>query len=602
MSETRLEIPRLARDYNAVEIEARQADGGSMEVTFAASSEAPVERFFGTEVLRHDSKAIRLQRINGGAAPLLFNHNWDDPIGMLSAGRVKDGRLVVDAKFFDTERAREVRKMLDGGLRNVSIGYEIHEIVEDKKASRMEATDWEPLEVSIVTIPADPTVGIGRSGDPAAKPVRIVSQPAQPAKPSGVIMTEAAHAPAGETAATSAVELETQRKQAISNICRANKIDERIERRWIESGADFSTVSRELLDVLKVRGESNPQAALDMSPSEVRRYSLLRALRAAASNDWKNAGLELEAHKAVMAKTGRQPEQRGGFFLPLDVQRRDMTTAGVSGSNYLVGTENQAGNFIELLRNRSVALAMGATRIGGLVGNVTIPKQTAAGTAYWLADETTSITESQPTIGQLNLTAKHVAALTEISEQLMRQSSPDAEQMVMSDLAKVLALAVDVAIIRGSGSNGQPQGIVGTSGVGSVSGTSLAYAGVLEFQSDIAANNALSAGCGYVTTPAVAALLAARYTNATYGEKALWDGNLLDARMAGFRAMSSNQMASATMLFGDWSQVILAEWGVLELATHATDFAKGLTGVRAWYTCDVGLRVPGAFSYASSIT
>ena len=611
----KLDLPRLARDFTALEIETRLTDTGQHEITFPLSSELPVARWFGEEVLRHDAKSIRMERISQGAAPLLFNHNWDDPIGMITAGRVQGGRLVVDAKFFDTARAQEVRTMIEGGLRNVSVGYEIIEMTEDKKAQRFTATDWMPLEGSICTIPADPSVGIGRSldgSDPTAKPVRIVqmradSQPAQPANPKGLIMSDTPNAQAGAPADSqqlSAVDLENQRKQAITNICRANKIDERIERRWIETGADFAQVSNDLLGVLKARGESNPQSAaqLDMSAGEVRKYSVLRALRAAATNDWKNAGLELEASKAITAKTGRSPEQRGGFLVPFDILRRDVDVAGTTGSNYLVGTNNQPGNFIDLLRNRSVVFAMGATRLSGLVGNVTIPKQTAGGTAYWLADETTSITESQPTFGQLALTAKNVAALTEISEQMMRQSSPDAEQLIMGDLAKVVALAVDVAAIRGSGNTGEPHGIVGTSGVGSVSGTSLGAAGIIEFQTDIAANNALTAGCGYVTTPAIAGALMARFTNATYGEKPLWDGSVLDARMMGFRAMSSNQMASATMLFGDWSQVIVGEWGVLELATHATDFAKGLTGVRAWYTCDVGLRVPGAFSYASSIT
>lgn len=606
-----LKLPRLARDMFGTEIEARQEDGGTFEVTFSASSEAPVERYFGTEVLRHDDKAIRMQRLQGGAAPLLFNHNWDDPIGMLTGGRVKDGRLIVDARFFDTQRAREIKTMLDGGLRNVSIGYEIHEVVEDKKRGAYEAVDWTLLEASIVTIPADPTVGIGRSADdPAAKPVRVTRMESTEAKPAatttkGAIMAEVIDAPAGENAENrmSPEQIEGQRKQAIQNLCRANKIDERIERQWIENGADFKEVSDGILSVLAKRAELNPQsvAKIDMSVNEVRRYSLLRAIRASKTNDWKNAGLELEAHKAVAAKTGRMPEMQNGFFVPFDVQRRDMDVAGTSGSNYLVSTDNLASSFVELLRNRSVLMAMGATRLSGLVGNVTIPRQTASATAYWLASEVTDITESQPTLGQLSLSAKNVAALTEISEQMMRQSSPDAEALVMSDLAKVVALAVDVAGIRGTGLSGQPQGIVGTSGVGSVTGTSLAYAGVLEFQSDIAANNALTAGCGYVTTPAVAALLAGRQRFSST-DTPLWEGNILDGKMAGFRAMSSNQMSSATMLFGDFSQVILGEWGVLELATHATDFAKGLTGIRAWYSCDIGVRVPGAFSYSSSIT
>jgi HK97 family phage major capsid protein/HK97 family phage prohead protease len=603
-----LKLPALARDMFGAEITARVSESGTAELTFAASSEIPVQRFFGEEVLSHAPGAIRMHRINGGAAPLLFNHNWDDPIGMVTAGRIEGGRMIVDANLFDTVRGKEVRAMLEGGLKNVSIGYEINAMTEDKARGSFTATDWMPLEVSIVTIPADPSVGIGRSQDQITKPVQIRTVTPPESRDSitlkGAIMAEAIETPAGQTADNfNPAEIEGQRKQAIQNICRANKIDERIERNWIESGAGFSEVSQGILDVLKTRGETNPQsvAKLDMSSNDVRRYSVLRAIRAAATNDWKNAGLEFEAHKAIMARSGRSPEQRGGFFVPFDVQSRDMTAAGTSGSNYLVSTDNQPGSFIELLRNRSVTMAMGVTRLSGLVGNVTIPKQTAGATAYWLADETTSITESQATLGQLSLSAKNVAALTEVSEQLMRQSSPDAEQLVMSDLAKQIALAVDVAIIRGAGSGGQPQGIVGTSGVGSVTGTSLAFADILEFQSDIAANNALVAGCGYVTTPAVAALLAERVAFASTASP-LWVGNILDGNMAGFRAMSSNQMSAATMLFGDFSQCILGEFGILELATHATDFAKGLTGIRAWYTCDVGVRVPGAFSYASSIT
>jgi HK97 family phage major capsid protein len=127
-------------------------------------------------------------------------------------------------------------------------------------------------------------------------------------------------------------------------------------------------------------------------------------------------------------------------------------------------------------------------------------------------------------------------------------------------------------------------------------------AGIVEFQSDVAANNALVAGASYVTTPAVAGLLMQRQRFSST-DTPLWEGGMLDGRVMGFRAMSSNQMASATMLFGDFSQVIIGEWGVLELMTNPySDFTRGLTGLRAWYTCDVAVRQTGAFSYASSIT
>jgi HK97 family phage major capsid protein len=286
----------------------------------------------------------------------------------------------------------------------------------------------------------------------------------------------------------------------------------------------------------------------------------------------------------------------------MGVGRRDMTVAGVSGSQYLVSTDNQPGNFIDLLRNDSVVLSMGATRLTGLVGNITIPKMTAGGTAYWLADENTQITESQATIGQLSLSPKNVAALTEISHQLMSQSSPDVETMVMNDLAQVLALAIDVAAIRGTGNTGQPQGIVGTSGVGTFDTDSTdSFGDVVGAQVDVMAANALRDGCAYVADPASAALLMSRSRFANT-DTPVWSGSLLGGTMAGFPCRATNQMSANTMLFGLWPSVVVAEWGQLELMVNPySDFTRGLSAVRAWYAIDTGMRYPAAFSYDATV-
>ena len=147
---------------------------------------------------------------------------------------------------------------------------------------------------------------------------------------------------------------------------------------------------------------------------------------------------------------------------------------------------------------------------------------------------------------------------------------------------------------------GQPQGIIGTSGVGAVTGTAMAYAGMLEFQTDI--GNALSPSCGYVTTPAVAALLMQRVKFSGTASP-LWDGNILDANACGFRGMSSAQVPTADIVFGAWDQVVMAEWGSLAIEVNPyANFQAGLVGVRAMYAMDIGLRVPGAFSVATTVT
>jgi len=608
-----------AFDRAKIDMKARTA-----EMTF--SSEMPYSRYWGDEILDHSKDAVDLTRLNNGGA-LLVNHDWNDQVGVIEKAwnDGKNGRATV--RFSRSTRGQEMLQDVQDGIRTlVSVGYQIDEMrlestKGDTETYRVER--WTPYEVSLVAVPADPSVGIGREHEEGPLHAVRVHRPGSTTPPKGtttkgITMAENAtqDASAGvnadkQPAHLSALEMENQRKTAIINLCRANKIDERVERRWIETGADWTEVSEGILAVLSERGkdDSTSLTNLGLTRKETQRYSLMNALRASLNKSWTKAGLELECNKAISERLHRLPRSETSFFVPLDVMMadrgmtRDMTAAGVSGSQYMIGSDNQAGSFIDLLRNTSVALRMGVTRLSGLVGNVTIPKMTAGNTAYWLADETTQITESQPTIGQLALAPKNVAALTELSHQLMQQSTPDAEALVLNSIARDIGLAVDVGILRGSGNSGQPTGIATTGSIGAFTGSSLAAAGLLDAQADVAASNALMPGCGFVTTPAVAALLMARPELPSTGTERMWKGNMQMGSIFDFPAMSSAQMSSATMLFGWWPSVILAEWGVLELMTNPySDFTRGLTAVRGWYTCDVGVRYPGAWSYSSSIT
>ncbi len=602
-------------------------DKRTRPMTFS-SEQTIVKRWFGGEQLDHSPGAVRMDFLKSGRAPLLLNHNPREQVGVVDSARIgndKKGHAV--SRFGRGPLAIDALGNVDDEiLVNTSVGYRVYEmrLVSSKDGEDVyRIIDWEPYEVSLVAVPADPVVGVGR-GDAATRAQSVFNPAVSATSQESTHVPEEKTAAAGENAETrveatrseapNPVKLEQDRKDAIQKFCRANRLDERHARNWIESGADLNKVADDILAILAERGRTNPEsgAFLDMSASEKRRYSLMRALRAATNKDWKDAGLELEANKAISKRLNQVPKSATSFFVPLDVMmrdlpnigRRDMTAAGVSGSNYLIGTDNQPGSFIDLLRNTSVALRMGVTRLTGLQGNVTIPKMTAGNTAYWLADETTQITESQPTIGQLALAPKNVAALTELSHQLMQQSSPDAEQLVLTSIARDIGLAVDVGVLRGSGSSGQPTGIATTGSIGAFTGTSLAAAGLLNAIADVGAANALLPGCGFATTHAVAALLMDRpnVTSATDGTP-LWQGRMEEGTIRGYPAMASGQMSAATMLFGCWPTVVLAEWGVLELMVNPfSDFTRGLTAVRGWYTCDVGVRYAGAWSYASSIT
>jgi HK97 family phage major capsid protein/HK97 family phage prohead protease len=611
MPETIEKMKPLRRFLENVEIVVRK-ENGTNTLSFPAASEAPVERWYGTEVLSLAAGAVKLDRAAAGAMPLLFNHNMDDPIGMIDGAHIAGNRLIVDAHLFATARAQEIKTMIEGGLSNVSIGYRNLVVEENIKTDTYVSTSWEPFEVSIVTVPADATVGIGRALSEENE-VRILRTSKTAVIAEGAIMADEATATGAATAgnvpiaAVNAVDLEKARKRAIETLCKANKLDEKYREHWISTGLSLENVAEDILRILEERGKSNPQpvSRLGLTAQETQRFSLTRAIRAISEKDWKNAQFELECSRAIAERMGRVAEPHK-FYVPFEVmerpvdQKRDLTVATAGAGGYLVETQNMG--FIEMLRNRSVAFRMGVRRLSGLNGSVTIPRQSAAATAYWLANEATTITESQQTFVQMALTPKTVGAYTEISRQLLLQSSPGAEGIVTDDLAQQVALAADLAVLNGSGASGQPTGIISTAGIGAVTGTSLGYPGILEFQSDVAGSNVMPMAGGYVTTPAVAALLMGRQ-RFTSTDTPLWDGNVWDGSVSGFRGMSSNQMPAANMLFGDWQEVVVGEWGVLEVEVNPyANFQAGIIGVRAIYSMDVGVRRPFAFSLATTIT
>ncbi len=581
--------------------EAINVDARTVELAF--SSEAPVERWWGIEILDHSPASVDLNRLRNAGA-VLMDHDPCEQVGVVENCQIEGdrvGRAVV--RFGRSADAEEVfQDIVDGIRQHVSVGYRIHKVEvsePDSAQPTYRATLWEPYEISIVSIPADTSVGVGRS--------ESLNPPAAPVAPPAPQVSVTRNAPMTEPVIDqAAIEKrgEAAAMQRVNEILATGQAYEKhggmeVAREAITAGHDLRWVNEQIMKRMAAGQGFSPSAPdVGMSGKEIKRYSVARAINAMVTGDWKDAGLEREAHETLL-KRG-VVAARGGVLVPYEIQKRDMTT-GANGGGYLVETVNDAASFIELLRNRTVVGELGATILSGLKGNITIPKQTAAGTAYWLSTESTSATESNQTIGQLAMSPKTVGAYTEYSRQLMLQSAPAIDMLIMDDLARVLAIAVDLAALEGNGS-GAPVGIANTSGIGSVTGGSLAWADILEFQSDVAGSNALAANCAYVTTPAVAALLAERVKFSSTASP-IWEGSLLDGNVGGFRGVATNQVTAATMIFGDFSQVILAEWGTLELAVNpVAGFAAGIVGVRAFQTVDVGIRYAGAFSRATSIT
>ncbi len=571
--------------------------------------------------------------MNSGRAPLLMGHDQRQVIGIIEKATIsdKDKRGHATTRFGrGTLAADALRDVDDGILVNVSTGYRVHEMVLEKSTDTEDTyrvTDWEPLEASLVGIPADPSVGVGRSVEVNPSPpveeraesVVVVETPARPAAKGDRQMPEAVEAAAGESAEKNitAVEAERQRREAIIALCKANKIDARVEARWIEEGTPLqgkNSVANQILEVIEERGKANPTLAsnLGLSRSETNRFSLFRAIRAMRTPSPDNlnaAAYEIECSRAVAKRIGR--EDSGSIFIPGEVLQRPLgheaaqramaTTPGSKGG-YLVNVENMG--FIDILRNRSVAMRMGARRLPGLVGNITIPRQTGKATVTWQGGEGASITATDQSLGQLSMTPKTAIAITDVSEQLLRQSTPSAEAFVMADLAADIAIdGVDNAAINGAG-GAQPLGIKNTTGITSgQDASSLTYAKALAFPTAAGAVNAIRGNPGWVTNIAGAAVAMQRQRFSST-DSPLWEGNLLDGMLVGFNAMSSEQLASGNLIFGSWDELLIGEWGVLELAMDngGTRFNQAQVGIRAMWMVDVLLRYPQAFVVGTNLS
>ena len=156
--------------YREVSIDTRAINEEGRTVEVAFSSDTPILRrdWFGRfqEILSHAPGAVRLGRMNDGAA-LLMDHNGRDQVGVVESARVEGGKGRATVRFSRSARASEVfADVVDGIRTKISVGYRIHahEEIEGSADSvdTVRITDWEPLEVSFVAVPADDSVGVGR--------------------------------------------------------------------------------------------------------------------------------------------------------------------------------------------------------------------------------------------------------------------------------------------------------------------------------------------------------------------------------------------------------------------------------------------------------
>lgn len=386
---------------------------------------------------------------------------------------------------------------------------------------------------------------------------------------------------------------------------------DKLAREAIQAGKAPAEFQAEIATAMMNRAQERVSGGIGLSEKEARSFSFIRLMNAMATGDWSEAGFEREVCQATAKKLGRKAK---GALVPTDVlsvarPRNAVTTTGAAST---IQTDVLAQSFIELLRNKMVVRQLGATVLGGLQGNVSIPRLSGGATSYWVA-EGAAPTQSQQTFDAVTLAPNGVAAETQVTTQTLIQSSIDMEAMIRNDLATVIALAIDAACINGAG-GAEPTGILNTAGIGSVvvGGVALSNADpLIDLETAVATANADVGNLRYLTNAHVVGEL--KKLKTTTGEYIFNNGsdegpNFVGS-VNGYGVARSNQVPAnlgaganqSALIFGNWADLVIGEWGALDLQVDPYTGGVGNVKVKALQFVDCAVRHPESFAAITDI-
>lgn len=587
----------------------------------------------GYEVLGHADGEIDFSRMKDGL--VIQDTHYGDQIGLMHNPRVENGKLCGDVEFCCGERAQEIKRDAIAGLRrNMSVGYRVQEYKECGTAEDgkriYRAVKWMPHEASFVNCPADTTVGVGRSEEFDGENNK--AEKTAPTQKGVQIM--GAEIKAGLSAENV---VEAFRLARAANMEHA-EIDE-----LIKSGKAFDEVRAELegrlekhLAEMKAKKPDMPAKSGgctvvdEQTQKEIKRhYSIANVLRslAGASVD---IGYEREISQEMEAKTGKKAQ---GIIVP-DFVRADANAAdgsltfgrpaynldttaggiagiGGAGSN-VIATNLLAGSFIEALRDALVLNGAGMQTLTGLVGDIAIPKGGKV-QAAWIAAENGDATKTNPTLGQISASPKTIGAYVDMTRKLLLQSSIDVQGFCTRELVYAIAHGLEAAGFNGSGTNGEPAGLLGkiTQEVTFTAGAPK-LANILEMVADIDEANGVTGMQKFIGRPSVWAALGGTidWTAVTDTTNGVTGGvtsgkYLLDTAtntMQGYSFIKSNIAPAKKLIFGDWSQLMLCLWsGTDILVDQYSGATKGALRVVALQDADFIVRQAEAFAKSTNV-
>lgn len=573
-------------------------DAEKRTVEIAFSSEFPVDRGGYDEILDHGPGGCDMSRLSDGAPLLLCHDAWDgqQQLGVVDSARIdadRVGRATV--RFSKGELAEQIwQDVQDGIRRHVSVGYARTAVVETKKQAngREEIRyRWTPYELSIVPVPADPTVGVGRI-EPIAREFSTPETKFTMSENTGTTLDPAKVTEIQTAARASAMADEQKRCLDINDT--ADKLCElhphgtaairAIARAGLRDKKPAMDVSNEMLTALPGIKPANTSPVVGLSGKEVKRFSLMRAINQILANG-RLEGLEKEVSDAAAKQYRVKELKEGSIILPEEIVQRNIgndegfsrseffayantyraanvTTASAGG--YTVATV--LGPLVEYLRNETVLGRAGITQMSGLVGDLTLPTQTGGATAYWVS-ETGALSDSQPTFGQKAMTPHRLGATIPYTTQFLAQTSLSAEAFLNAELMTVLGLELDRAGLAGSGVSGEPLGVANTTGINATvtHGGAATWADIVEFETGIAADNAAIGDMAFIINAATVGKWKSILKDSVAGADYLINStNGLVNGYPYYRTNATFAVASQAH-FGVWRQLILGTWAGREV-------------------------------------
>ncbi|HBD6101383.1 TPA: phage major capsid protein [Shigella flexneri] len=657
---------KFRRDLNGYGGVINEGHNDQYEFEIAFSSTQPYQRQFWDEqnqemvvldeILVHTPEAVDLSRLNNNA-PLLFNHNFDNHIGVVCNARIDAdnvGRALVKFSKHGT-MANDIRnKVIEGTMEKISVGYDIKEYQIDYAKGQLIVTKWAPFEISFVTVPADDSVGLNRSlntitvnleakRDMTKEQIEEIKEEQEAAQVEETPVEENKEPEVEETQERQVEEnkedenledgKDAEHPESVdddsSTVREAEEVKEEreaapVEEEKIEEVAERSEEDeleiREIARELNINDEELERALAvkDMTPEAFRTKALNKIATAQRNNEQqiKDSKMEKtfdlnnvirslvdgaalganEAEYSAMAAGAAMQRGRaargGSVFVPAAALRAAADGNTKATLTDITDEKLLTESYVEMLLPQSVLGRLGVTVLSGLNAPIAVPKMTASSVdAFGFVDENGAAPESKAEFANVKMAPKTFAGGNPISRQSLK-TVPNIATLITDHINKAVRIKLEQLILSDKDNTRGPKGLVKQLVDGGRVTKKAAFS-YKDFLKEIAALT--DAG-----VPAQSIKFAMSGATAAELESTLKDNGVSgyiieNGKLAGYDVVTSGVIPADHIVLGDFSGIMIGEWGGLELDMDDTTYrAQSAIVPRIWVDLDFTVVQPEA--------